>query len=511
MAASRPFPFCVSGSAQHRQLSEARMNDVRAIRVLAISGSLRSTSSNTALVNASAQLAPSGIEVAIYEDLDQLPPFNPDRDTDRPATPVCAFRAALQSADAVLLSSPEYAHGVPGVLKNALDWVVGSGELVDKPVALVNASRRATRAWSSLVETLSVMSARVIREESITVPLNGTGLDAERIASNPQLAGLVRSALQRLARQSARAPHYSIARARPEDLSELTKIELAAARLLAGHAPESVLCETTSQEEFQKALRNGHLWVALAADAPVGFAHVEVIDARSAHLEEIDVLPAHGRRGVGTRLVDQVCRWAASAGHSSVTLTTFRDVPWNMPFYERLGFRVIPGAKLSSALRAIVDNETRRGLDPSRRVAMERPCGPTLDVFDEATPDDLQFLEERINEFNFATTGIRDARGLVILLRDADRRISAGLSGHTWGGVAEIRFLWVDEERRHTGIGSRLLRAAEDEARARGCRKIVLSTHSFQAPDFYRKHGYVVTGEFSDYPRGHRSIFLEKI
>jgi GNAT superfamily N-acetyltransferase len=144
-------------------------------------------------------------------------------------------------------------------------------------------------------------------------------------------------------------------------------------------------------------------------------------------------------------------------------------------------------------------------------VAMERPRGPTLDVRDEAAPEHLQFLEEQINEFNFATTGIRDARGLVILLRDADCTIYAGLSGHTWGGVAEIRFLWVDEPKRHTGIGSRLLRAAEDEARARGCRKIVLSTHSFQAPDFYSKHGYIVSGEFSAYPRGHRSIFLEKL
>ncbi len=131
-------------------------------------------------------------------------------------------------------------------------------------------------------------------------------------------------------------------------------------------------------------------------------------------------------------------------------------------------------------------------------------------VSDEASSEDLQFLEEQINEFNFATTGIYDAQLLVILLRDDAGRICAGLSGHTWGGVAEVRFLWVDESRRHTGIGSDLLRAAEDEARSRGCNKIVLSTHSFQAPDFYRRHGYVVAGEFADYPRGHRSIFLEK-
>jgi GNAT superfamily N-acetyltransferase len=271
------------------------------------------------------------------------------------------------------------------------------------------------------------------------------------------------------------------------------------------------LRETTSDSVLEGAVRQGHLWVALAGNAPVGFAHVEIIDARTAHLEEIDVLPAHGRRGLGTRLVTEVCEWAASAGYDAVTLTTFRDVPWNRPFYERLGFRVVAGAELSAALRAIADDETRRGLDPSRRVAMERPCGPVLDVTDEGAPDDLRFLEEHINEFNFATTAIRDARGLIILLRDADRTIYAGLSGHTWGGVAEIRFLWVDEARRHTGIGSRLLRAAEHEARVRGCRKIVLSTHSFQAPGFYGKHGYIVAGEFSEYPRGHRSIFLEKI
>lgn len=141
---------------------------------------------------------------------------------------------------------------------------------------------------------------------------------------------------------------------------------------------------------------------------------------------------------------------------------------------------------------------------------MKPLCCPTMVVADAATVEDLQFLEEEINEHNFAMTGIRDARLLVILVRDSRGCIYAGLSGHTWGGVAEVRLLWVNETKRHTGIGSRLLQAAEDEARARGCTKIVLSTHSFQAPDFYRKRGFVVAGEFSDYPHGHRSIFLEK-
>src|SRR5262245_26834083 len=95
---------------------------------------------------------------------------------------------------------------------------------------------------------------------------------------------------------------------------------------------------------------------------------------------------------------------------------------------------------------------------------------PTALVTDNASPEDLQFLEEQINAYNFAATGYRDARLLVILLRDSAGRIYAGLSGHTWGGAGEIRFLWVDESRRLTGIGTCLLRAAEEEARSRGCK-----------------------------------------
>ena len=165
---------------------------------------------------------------------------------------------------------------------------------------------------------------------------------------------------------------YSITAARPQDLARLPAIELAAARLLAGHAPESVLGTTTGSDVLQKAQRDGHLWVALLDDAAVGFAHVEVIEQDAAHLEEIDVDPAHGRRGLGAKLVLQVCDWAARQGYASVTLTTFRGVLWNMPFYARLGFEIVPHAKLSRALLAVVEDETRRGLDPTHRVVMRR-------------------------------------------------------------------------------------------------------------------------------------------
>jgi GNAT superfamily N-acetyltransferase len=167
---------------------------------------------------------------------------------------------------------------------------------------------------------------------------------------------------------------YTIALARARDLPALPAIERAAARLLVGQAPESILDETTSDEELRAAQRLGHLWVALLDDQPVGFAHVKILEARDAHLEELDVLPEHGRRGLGTQLVTAVCAWAAGQGYESMTLTTFRDVPFNMPFYESLGFAPIPDAIVSPALRALVNDEMRRGLDPSNRVVMRRSC-----------------------------------------------------------------------------------------------------------------------------------------
>ena len=99
------------------------------MRILAISGSLRTGSSNTMLLRAAVALAPQAFEVSVYDGLATLPHFNPDQDNEAAPPPVVDFRSQLHASDGVLISSPEYAHGVPGVLKNALDWVVASGEL----------------------------------------------------------------------------------------------------------------------------------------------------------------------------------------------------------------------------------------------------------------------------------------------------------------------------------------------------------------------------------------------
>jgi GNAT superfamily N-acetyltransferase len=166
-------------------------------------------------------------------------------------------------------------------------------------------------------------------------------------------------------------PLYKIVSARTRDVHLIGAIELAAATLLRGHAPNTVLNQTTPEQDLRDAQSQGRLWVALAGDTPVGFAHVEVLEVDAAHLEEIDVHPDHGRRGLGRRLIAEVCGWADEQGYPAVTLTTFRDVPWNMPFYARHGFEEIPTAVLSPALRSVFQDEARRGLDPARRVVMK--------------------------------------------------------------------------------------------------------------------------------------------
>jgi GNAT superfamily N-acetyltransferase len=163
---------------------------------------------------------------------------------------------------------------------------------------------------------------------------------------------------------------YTLALARAQDIAALAAIELAAGALLRDHAPASVLDDATPDDELRHAQAAGRLWVALIDDQPIGFALVELLAADLPHLEELDVHPDHGRRGVGAALVRTVCEWASRCGYAELTLTTFRAVPWNMPFYARLGFEPIAADRLRPELAAVVADETARGLDPRRRVVM---------------------------------------------------------------------------------------------------------------------------------------------
>lgn len=173
------------------------------MRILGLCGSLRRVSSNAALLEAAARVAPAEIEVVRERAVAELPHFNPDLE-GRESPVVLAFRGRLREADAVIVSSPEYAHGVPGALKNALDWVVGSGELSGKPVALFNASPRASLAQAALAEILRTMDARVIDAAAVTLPLLGRNLTAEQIAADAEMAAVLRAALAELQREAGR-------------------------------------------------------------------------------------------------------------------------------------------------------------------------------------------------------------------------------------------------------------------------------------------------------------------
>jgi GNAT superfamily N-acetyltransferase len=129
----------------------------------------------------------------------------------------------------------------------------------------------------------------------------------------------------------------------------------------------------------------------------------------------------------------------------------------------------------------------------------------------DPTLAEIDFLEDRLYEFNSQTTGIVDALGIFVFGRDAQGEIVAGLCGHTWGGCCEIRQVWAHEMHRGQGMGRRLLELAETEARRRGCFQIVLATYSFQAPAFYCKLGFEIVASVPDYPRGHEHLHMRKL
>jgi NAD(P)H-dependent FMN reductase len=167
------------------------------VRIVAISGSLQASSSNTALLRAAAANAPGGVVVEYYDGISALPHFNPDLDGAEPPPEVAALRALLVDADAVLFSTPEYAHALPGALKDMLDWLVGSGELVDKPVAVMSASPGldgGVIAGDALATLLGVLSARVVAQLAVGATRSkrderGDFTDGETVTAVADLVG----------------------------------------------------------------------------------------------------------------------------------------------------------------------------------------------------------------------------------------------------------------------------------------------------------------------------------
>ena len=169
------------------------------VRVLALSGSLRRASSNVTLLRAAQKLAPDQVKIDVYAGIASLPHFNPDIESAA-GEAVKNLKAEVARADGLIVSSPEYAHGVPGSLKNALDWLVGGSEFAGKPVALFNASNRGVYAQAALREIIKTMAGQLIEDACVTVDLMGKKVGVEDLLKDADSVRLIRSGLEVLAR-----------------------------------------------------------------------------------------------------------------------------------------------------------------------------------------------------------------------------------------------------------------------------------------------------------------------
>jgi chromate reductase, NAD(P)H dehydrogenase (quinone) len=169
------------------------------VTLLAMSGSLRAESSNAALLESARLLAPTGITVEHYRGLGNLPHFNPDLDIAPLPPAVADLRRRIDAADGLLISCPEYARGIPGAFKNALDWLVSGFEMPGKPVALFNASPRASEAQAALRLVLHTIATRLVEEASVTLPLLAKDMDARAIAADETMAATIVRALEAMA------------------------------------------------------------------------------------------------------------------------------------------------------------------------------------------------------------------------------------------------------------------------------------------------------------------------
>jgi chromate reductase, NAD(P)H dehydrogenase (quinone) len=138
-------------------------------KIAAICGSTRASSTNLSLIKAIAELTKDRFTITIFEDIAELPHFNPDAKNENVSQKVIAFRQLISTAHAVIICTPEYAHGVPGTLKNAIDWTVSTNEFSQKPVALITASTDGTYAHKAMLETLRVIEAKNIDKHNLLI------------------------------------------------------------------------------------------------------------------------------------------------------------------------------------------------------------------------------------------------------------------------------------------------------------------------------------------------------
>jgi NAD(P)H-dependent FMN reductase len=172
------------------------------MKLLALCGSQRTRSMSGGLLRACRELAPAGVDVLLFDEHKQFPLFNPEL-AELPAG-VRALYEAIDGADALLIASPEYAHGVTGTIKNTLDWLVGHPGFVGKPVALLNPAWKSHHADESLREILRMMSAELILDACVRIPVIGAGVAPDAIAASARFAPAIDAVLRAVAQHLSR-------------------------------------------------------------------------------------------------------------------------------------------------------------------------------------------------------------------------------------------------------------------------------------------------------------------
>lgn len=269
-----------------------------------------------------------------------------------------------------------------------------------------------------------------------------------------------------------------------------------------------------SVDRYATLIAGGAAWVACdAAGDVVGFLCGEVF-GDTLHIWEMSVRRDRQLAGLGGRLLATATAWAATLRLPAVTLTTFREVAWNEPFYRRAGFRTLADHEVTPRLAETLRAEVANGLPGNRRCAMrlELPAQAlSVEPRHDLSADEIDAIEDHLYRHNSSATGDHDAKGLAFVVRDQSGQLIAAAAGYSWARTSELKQMWVSEAHRGHGHARALLRAFIDEARRRGVRRIWLQSHDFQAPAFYEKAGFVRMAEFPGWPDGHSNVILCKM
>ncbi|MFA5963934.1 MAG: GNAT family N-acetyltransferase [Sphingomonas sp.] len=271
--------------------------------------------------------------------------------------------------------------------------------------------------------------------------------------------------------------------------------------------------EDLSVERYATLIAGGAAWVATDEAGDIaGFLCGELF-GDALHIWEMSVRHDRQRAGLGKSLLATATSWATTTGLRHVTLTTFREVAWNEPFYRRAGFRTLPDHDLTPRLAETLRAEVANGLPGERRCAMwlDLPAyAPSVEPRHDLSPDEIDTIEDHLYRHNSAATGQDDAQGLGFVIRDRTGQMIAAAAGYSWAQTSELKQMWVAEAHRGQGHARALLDAFVGEARRRGVRRIWVQSHDFQAPALYEKAGFARMAEFPGWPDGHSNVILCK-